>query len=68
MNENQKQEHTQLIIDKIVSLHEVQERFLLSHAHGILNDEELLLIYEEYWPKNPDCFGRFSLEGFLSTT
>lgn len=66
MNENQKQEHSQLIIDKMVSFHELQELFLLSHAHGILNDEELLLLYEEYWPKNPDfCYenyGRFSLD------
>ena len=66
MNENQKPKHSQLIIDKMVSFHELQELSLLSHAHGILNDEELLLSYEEYWPKNPDfCYenyGRFSLD------
>ena len=50
----------------MVSFHELQELFLLSHFHGLLNDEELLLLYEEYSPKNPDfpyenC-GRFSLE------
>lgn len=50
----------------MVSFHELQELFLLSHAQGILDDEELLLLYEEYSPKNPDfCyenFGRFSLD------
>ena len=50
----------------MVSFHELQELFLLSHAQGILDDEELLLLYEEYSPKNPDFsyenFGRFSLD------
>ena len=50
----------------MLSFHELQELFLFSHARGILDDEELLLLYEEYWPKNPDfCyenFGRFSLD------
>ena len=50
----------------MVSFHELQELFLLSHFHGLLKDEELLLLYEEYSPKTPDfpyenC-GRFSLE------
>ena len=48
----------------MVSFHELQELFFLSHFYGYLNDEELLLLYEEYSPKNPDfpfenC-GRFS--------
>ena len=48
----------------MVSFHELQELFLLSHSHGLLNDEELLLLYEEHNPKNPDFpyYGRFSLE------
>ena len=40
--------------------------FHFSHAQGNLDDEELLFLYEEYLPKNPDfCyenFGRFSLD------
>ena len=50
----------------MVSFHELQELFLFSHSQGILDDEELLLLYEEYSPKNPDfCyenFGTFSLD------
>ena len=49
----------------MVSFHELQELFLFSHAQDILDDEELLLLHEEYSPKNPNfCyknFGRFSL-------
>ena len=49
----------------MVSFHELQELFLFSHAQGNLDDQELLLLYEEYSPKNLDfCyenFGRFSL-------
>lgn len=37
----------------MVAFHELQELFLLSHAAGILDDEELLLLYEEFEPKNP---------------
>lgn len=51
---------------EMVSFHELQELFLFSHSQGILDDEELLLLYEEYSPKNPDfCyenFGGFSLD------
>ena len=43
----------------IVSFHELQELFLRSHFHGYLNDEELLLLYDEYSPKK----SRFSLRG-----
>ena len=44
----------------MVNFHELQELFLLSHAHGILDDEELLILYEEYWPKNPDfCYENY---------
>ena len=47
-------------------IHKLQGLLLFSHAQGILGDEELLLLYEEYSPKNPDfCsenFGRFSLD------
>ena len=48
----------------MVSFHELQELFLLSHSRGLLNDEELLLLYEEHNPKNPDFpyYGKFSLE------
>lgn len=49
----------------MVSFHKLQELFLFSHTQGILNNEELLL-YGEYLPKNPDfCyenFERFSLD------
>lgn len=37
-----------------VSFHELQQLILLSHDYGILNDEELLLLYEEFQPKNPN--------------
>jgi hypothetical protein len=37
------------------SFHEIQELLLLSHGYGIINDEELLLLYEEYMLNNPDC-------------
>ena len=50
----------------MVSFHELQELFLFSHAQGNLDDEELLLLYEEYSPKNRDfwyeTFGRFFLD------
>jgi hypothetical protein len=36
------------------SFHETQEVLLLSHGYGIIDDEELLLLYEEYMPNNPD--------------
>ena len=32
----------------MVSFHELQDLFLLSDFRGCLNDEELLLLYEEY--------------------
>ncbi|RUA05602.1 MAG: hypothetical protein DSY43_04245 [Gammaproteobacteria bacterium] len=38
----------------MVSFHELQELFLLCHNDGILNDEELLLLYEEYQSNNPN--------------
>ena len=46
----------------MVSFHELQELFLFSHSQGILDDEELLLLYEEYSPKNPDFCYEFSLD------
>ena len=50
----------------MVSFHELQELFLLCHNNGILNDEELLLLYEEYEAKNPNFlwndFSRFDLD------
>ena len=36
----------------MVSFDELQELFLLSLSRGPLNDEELLLLYEEHNPKN----------------
>ena len=45
----------------MVSFHELQELFLSSHAQGVLDDEELLLLYEEYSPKNPDFAHRIFL-------
>ena len=41
-------------------LHELQELLFLSHNHGAIDDEELLLLYEEFLPKNPD----FSYENY----
>ena len=50
----------------MVNFHELQELFLLSHAPSILDDEELLILYKVYLPKNPDfCYEnyeRFSLD------
>jgi len=38
----------------MVSFHELQQLLLLSHDNGFLNDEELLLLYDEFQPKNPN--------------
>ena len=43
-----------------MSLHELQELLFLSYNHGAIDDEELLLLYEEFLPKNPD----FSYENY----
>lgn len=43
-----------------MSLHELQELLFLSHDHCAIDDEELLLLYEEFLPKNPD----FSYENY----
>lgn len=43
-----------------MSHHELQEFLFLGHDHCAVDDEELLLLYEEFWPKNPD----FSLENY----
>ena len=51
----------------MVSFYELQELFLLSHFHGYLNDEELLLLYEEYSPKIHIFFTRI-VAGFQSKT
>ena len=51
----------------MVSFHELQELFLFSHPQGILDDEELLLLYEEYSPKIL-IFAMRILEDFLWTT
>lgn len=37
-----------------MSFDELQELFLLSHDDGTVDDEELLLLHEEFSPKNPD--------------
>ena len=37
-----------------VSDHELQERLFLGQDHGPIDGEELLLLYEEFLPKNPD--------------
>ena len=66
MNVNKTNSTVDHFFVEMVSFHELQELFLFSHSQGILDDEELLLLYEEYSPKNPDfCyenFGRFSLD------
>ena len=51
----------------MVSFYELQELFLLSHFHGYLNDEELLLLYEEYSPKIQIFLTRI-VAGFHSKT
>ena len=43
-----------------MSLHELQELLFLSYNHGAIDDEELLFLYEEFLPKNPD----FSYENY----
>ena len=49
-----------------MSFHELQELLLLSHDDGVIDDEELLLLYEEFLPKNPDFsyenYGRLDLQ------
>ena len=66
MNVNKKHSQVNQFFDEMVSFHKLQELFLFSHAQGILDDEELLLLYEEYLAKNPDFsyenFERFSLD------
>ena len=52
----------------IVSFHELQELFLRSHFHGYLNDEELLLLYDEYSPKKIQIFLTRIVAGFHSET
>jgi len=36
------------------SFHELQELLLLSHDFGAIDDEELLLLFEEFTPKKPN--------------
>ena len=49
-----------------MSFHELQELLLLSHDDGVIDDDELLLLYEEFSPKNPDFsyenYGRLDLQ------
>ena len=46
------------------SFHELRELLLLSYDDGTIDDEEFLLLYEEFKPKNPDFsyeeYDRFS--------
>ena len=48
------------------SFHELRELLLLSYDDGTIDDEEFLLLYEEFKPKNPDFsyeeYDRFSPE------
>ena len=45
------------------SFHALQELLFLSHDDGTIDDGELLLLYEEFSPKNPDItYGRLELE------
>ena len=48
MNVNQKCRAENHFFVEMVSFHELQELFLFSHAQGYLDEEELLLLYEEY--------------------
>ena len=43
-----------------MSHHELQELLFLGHDQGATDDEELLLLYEEFLPKNSD----FSYENY----
>lgn len=49
-----------------MSFDELQELLLLSHDDGTVDDEELLLLYKEFSPKNPDLscgnYNRLELE------
>ena len=36
------------------SFHEVQEQLLLSYEDGILDEDEFLLLHEQFMPKNPN--------------
>ena len=48
------------------SFHEVQEQLLLSYEDGILDEDEFLLLHEQFMPKNPNFsyeeYERFSLD------
>lgn len=48
------------------SFHEVQEQLLLSYEDGILDEDEFLLLHEQFMPKNPNFsyeeYDRFSLD------
>ena len=49
-----------------MSFHELQELLFLCHDDDRIDDEELLLLYDEFSPKNPDFtyqnYGRLELE------
>ena len=36
------------------SFHEVQEQLLLSYEDGILDEDEFLLLHEQFMPTNPN--------------
>lgn len=61
VNVNQKPRTVNHFFVEMVSFHELQELFLFSYAPGLLDDGELLLLYEEYSPKNPDFAKRIFL-------
>ena len=43
-----------------MSLHELQELLFLNHDHGVIDDEELLLLNEEFLQKIPNfCFENY---------
>ena len=48
------------------SFHEVQDQLLLSYEDGILDEDEFLLLHEQFMPKNPNFsheeYDRFSLD------
>ena len=53
------------------SFHKVQDQLLLSYEDGILDEDEFLLLHEQFMPKNPNFsyeeYDRFSLDEMNDT-
>lgn len=51
-----------------MSFDELQELFLLSHDDGTVDDEELLLLHEEFSPKKTQTYRAEIITGWNSKT